>query len=182
MDRLLEEVLVIGKADYGKLECQLAALNIQEFCNCLVEDLEFDADNKDIKIILECELTLAEINCELLAAALRSRDLLQHIFGNLLTNAIKYSPRGSKIFFRVSNTQKDVIFQVQDCGIGIPLTEQKQLFEPFFRASNVDLIPGTGLGLTIVKKCVGLLRGQISVTSELGAGTNFTVILPLQCC
>jgi len=174
MDRLLEEVLVIGKADYGKLECQLAALNIQEFCNCLVEDLEFDADNKDIKIILECELTLAEINCD--------RDLAQHIFGNLLTNAIKYSPRDSKIFFRVSNTQKDVIFQIQDCGIGIPPTEQKKLFEPFFRASNVDVIPGTGLGLTIVKKCVDLLRGQITVTSELGAGTNFTVILPFQCC
>ena len=170
MDRLLEEILLIGKADSGKLECQLTSLNVREFCNCLVEDLEFDADNKDIHIILECELILEEIKCD--------RNLLQHIFGNLLTNAIKYSPRNSKIFFRVSNSQNELIFQIQDCGIGIPPHEQKQLFEPFFRASNVGIIQGTGLGLTIVKKCVDVLGGQISLTSELDAGTTFTVILP----
>ena len=170
MDRLLEEILLIGKADSGKLECQLTSLNVREFCNCLVEDLEFDADNKEIQIILECELTLEEIKCD--------RNLLQHIFGNLLTNAIKYSPRNSKIFFRVSNSQNELIFQIQDCGIGIPPHEQKQLFEPFFRASNVGIIQGTGLGLTIVKKCVDVLGGQISLTSELDAGTTFTVILP----
>jgi len=170
MDRLLEEILLIGKADSGKLECQLTSLNVREFCNCLVEDLEFDADNKEIHIILECQLTLEEIKCD--------RNLLQHIFGNLLTNAIKYSPRNSKIFFRVSNSQNELIFQIQDCGIGIPPHEQKQLFEPFFRASNVGIIQGTGLGLTIVKKCVNVLGGQISLTSELDAGTTFTVILP----
>lgn len=75
--------------------------------------------------------------------------------------------------------EETVIFRIQDEGIGIPLEDQKQLFEPFTRASNVDNIPGTGLGLAIVRSCVEAHGGQISVESDVGAGTTFTVTLPL---
>lgn len=72
-----------------------------------------------------------------------------------------------------------IIFYIQDRGIGIPAAEQAQVFEPFYRGSNVGTISGTGLGLAIVKRSVDLLAGKITLKSELGIGTKFTVVIPL---
>ena len=71
------------------------------------------------------------------------------------------------------------ILRIQDQGIGIPEADQKRLFESFYRASNVQSIQGTGLGLVIVKRCVEAHQGEITVTSKVGEGTTFTIILPL---
>jgi signal transduction histidine kinase len=98
---------------------------------------------------------------------------------NLLSNAIKYSPQGGKITLTLTCEDKQVVFQVQDQGIGIPPADQAKLFESFSRAGNVGTIAGTGLGLSIVKKCVDLHGGEITVKSEVGLGTTFTVKLPL---
>jgi signal transduction histidine kinase len=77
-----------------------------------------------------------------------------------------------------------VIFLLKDAGIGIPAADHCRLFEPFYRGSNVDDVPGTGLGLAVVKKLVDLHGGQIAVASVVGVGTTFTVTLPLvsKCC
>ena len=72
-----------------------------------------------------------------------------------------------------------VIFQIQDQGIGIPLEDQQHLFDAFHRSKNVGNIPGTGLGLTIVKRSVDLCGGKITFKSEVGLGTTFTVSIPL---
>ncbi len=105
--------------------------------------------------------------------------LLEHILHNLLWNAVKYSPQGGQIYLKLYYLNNHAIFQIQDEGIGIPATEQKYLFNSFYRAQNVANISGTGLGLTIVKNFVDLHRGQIFVESEVGVGSTFTVILPL---
>ena len=105
--------------------------------------------------------------------------LLQHILHNLLWNAIKYSPEGSQVYLKLSYLNNYVIFQVQDEGIGIPEAEQKYLFNSFYRAQNAANISGTGLGLTVVKNFVDLHQGHIFVESEVGVGSTFTVILPL---
>ncbi|MGD1809665.1 PAS domain-containing sensor histidine kinase [Dapis sp. BLCC M126] len=107
------------------------------------------------------------------------RKLLQHILYNLLWNAVKYSPQGGQVYLKLSYLNNYAIFQIQDEGIGIPATEQKYLFNSFYRAQNVANISGTGLGLTIVKNFVDLHQGQIFVESEVGVGSTFTVILPL---
>ncbi|HAA27834.1 MAG TPA: hypothetical protein DCE56_09440 [Cyanobacteria bacterium UBA8553] len=98
----------------------------------------------------------------------------------MLSNAIKYSPEGGIIQFDLLCTDSEAIFSIQDSGIGIPKEDLEQLFESFNRASNVGMIPGTGIGLTIVKKCVELHAGKITVESELGVGTTFTVTLPMR--
>ncbi|HBB32155.1 MAG TPA: hypothetical protein DC064_10255, partial [Cyanobacteria bacterium UBA9273] len=98
---------------------------------------------------------------------------------NLLSNAIKYSPNGGVIDFQLYYEQDEIILQIKDQGIGIPPENQARLFESFHRASNVGMIQGTGLGLSIVKKCVDLYKGKIYCQSEVGAGTTFTVKLPL---
>ena len=105
--------------------------------------------------------------------------LLQHILYNLLWNAVKYSPQGGQVYLKLSYLNNYAIFQIQDEGIGIPEAEQKYLFNSFYRAQNVADISGTGLGLTIVKNFVDLHRGKIFVESEVGVGSTFTFILPL---
>ena len=106
------------------------------------------------------------------------RSLLQQIFTNLLSNAIKYSPEGGKIECHLQSQETEIILAIEDGGIGIPPADLARLFESFHRASNVDTIPGTGLGLTITKACVELHGGKIALTSELGSGTRVTVTLP----
>ncbi len=105
--------------------------------------------------------------------------MLRHILTNLLTNALKYSPSGGTVHFDLTFQAKTVTFQIKDSGIGIPKVDFLKLFQPFHRAENTDKIPGT-VGLAIVKKCVEVYGGQISVQSEIGIGSVFTAILPLQ--
>jgi signal transduction histidine kinase len=105
--------------------------------------------------------------------------LVRHIFTNLLSNAVKYSSPGSAVQFAVERDGRDAVFRVADHGIGIPEADLKQLFESFHRGGNVGEIPGTGLGMVLVKRCVELHRGDIAVESVEGRGTTVTVRLPL---
>ncbi len=104
--------------------------------------------------------------------------LFRQIVTNLLTNAVKYSPEGSTIRVNVTRKPSETVLEVADEGIGIPEEDQNQLFEAFHRARNVEHIAGTGLGLAIVKQAVDLHNGAVSVASEMGKGTRFTVNLP----
>lgn len=105
--------------------------------------------------------------------------LLRHIFANLLANSVKYSPEGSEVHFNVGREGGYAVCRVVDQGCGIPPADQKRLFQAFHRGSNVGQIPGTGLGLLIVQRCVNLHGGEIQFASAEGKGTTFTVRLPL---
>ncbi|OYD95692.1 histidine kinase [Nostoc sp. 'Peltigera membranacea cyanobiont' 210A] len=109
------------------------------------------------------------------------RGLLQQIFINLMSNAIKYSPDGGSVEFHLIGKESEAIFYIKDGGIGIPMADQENLFQSFSRGSNVDTIPGTGLGLAIAKACVELHSGNIALSSEVGQGTKVTVSLPKIC-
>jgi signal transduction histidine kinase len=98
---------------------------------------------------------------------------------NLLSNALKYSPQGGEVQVYLEFLPEQVQIQIRDQGIGIPPDDLKQLFEPFHRGQNVRRLPGTGLGLVVVKKCVDLHQGQIHLASQLHLGTTVTVNLPL---
>ena len=104
--------------------------------------------------------------------------LLSHAFGNLLTNALKYSPTGSEVGFEMEATPAGLTFLVSDRGIGIPEADQPRIFETFHRARNVGNVDGTGLGLSIVKQCVELHGGTVDFESVPGAST-FIVCLPV---
>jgi signal transduction histidine kinase len=105
--------------------------------------------------------------------------LLRHVLVNLISNAFKYSPRGSRVAFRVRVNNGAAAFEVRDSGIGIPPEDQPRLFETFHRARNVGNISGTGLGLAIVKKSLDLHGGSIRFDSAPGQGTRFEVTIPL---
>jgi signal transduction histidine kinase len=105
--------------------------------------------------------------------------MLRKLLNHLLSNAVKFSPKGGMITFKLSRHSDNVTFQIQDEGIGIPSIDQSRLFESFYRGSNISTIGGTGLGLAIVKKYVDLHGGQIQIESEVGVGTTVTVTLPI---
>jgi signal transduction histidine kinase len=105
--------------------------------------------------------------------------LLSYALHNLLLNATKYSPQGSKIWINLGIQNGEVLLQIRDEGIGISAKDQERIFEPFYRGSNINEAGGMGLGLSIVKRVVELHQGSIKVVSELGQGTTFVLSFPL---
>jgi len=156
--------------DAGKMLCEPMPLDLAALCRRITDEA-LSACRCDGKI----NLSVAE-NCIIARADER---LLRHILTNLLSNALKYSPPGAPIDFEVTCQGADAVFVVRDRGIGIPGADRAWLFEPFHRGRNVENRPGTGLGLTIVKRCVELHGGRIAVQSEPDRGSEFTVRLPL---
>lgn len=176
MTHMLENVLVIGRTDAGRLEFKPRALSITTFCNGLVDEVRSAMARQLVGVQLQLELPPAEQRFWL------DDTLIRNIVGNLLSNAIKYSPQGGLVRFAVQDQGQALVFTVSDQGIGIPEADQAQLFVSFHRASNVGPIAGTGLGLSIVKEAVTCHQGEIRVTSTVGKGSTFTVTLPAHQC
>ena len=169
MINLLDDVLIVGKAEAGKLEWNPKYLDLVKYCISLIEELQMNQPAPEI--IFSCKYDSMQ--------AYMDEKLLRHILSNLLSNASKYSSGMNSINFELDCQNNQAVFKIQDYGIGIPPEDLPHLFESFHRAKNVDNIQGTGLGLAIVKKCVDTFQGDINVNSELGNGTIFTVRLPL---
>ncbi|KYC37793.1 PAS domain-containing sensor histidine kinase [Scytonema hofmannii PCC 7110] len=174
LNQILEDILVFGKTEAGKLKFDPAPIDLISFCLDLVEQLQLSVGEKyQINFVEQCVY-----GCTREELPVMDEKLLRHIFTNLLSNAIKYSPKGGQINFELICDLTSAIFRIQDEGIGIPEEEIDKLFTSFFRCSNTGHLPGTGLGLAIVKNAVELHKGQITVESQLDVGTTFTVILP----
>lgn len=170
MVQLLDEILAIGKNEAVRLNYKPAPLNLEEFCRELTEELQLSASSQhELTFTCKGKCNQAEMD----------EVLLRHIFTNLISNAIKYSPQGGHIRFELICDNGWANFRVQDEGIGIPLKDQPHLFDTFQRGSNVEQIEGTGLGLAVVKNCVDLHRGKIHLESEVGVGTTVKITLPL---
>ncbi|MBD2301533.1 PAS domain S-box protein [Nostoc sp. FACHB-190] len=170
INEMLNDVLVIGKAEAGKLEYTPTTFDLVAYCHHIIEEAQLNQNNR---CLIAFTSQYPAISCCM------DEKLLGHILNNLLSNAIKYSPERSTVKLNITCTNAQVILEIQDQGIGIPPEDLPHLFESFHRAKNVGNILGTGLGLAIVKKCVDIHQGQIAVTSSLGVGTTFTVSLPL---
>ncbi|HIK04416.1 MAG TPA: response regulator [Trichormus sp. M33_DOE_039] len=176
MAQLITDVLVVGEVEREQFQYESEPVDIIWFCSNLVEDLQSRAKT-------EHNLVLTVQGCSEGEQPFYELDpkLLQHILNNLLENAMKYSPAGGQVTFQLRCEPDSIQFQIQDQGIGLTKQDQENLFTPFHRGSNVGNIHGTGLGLSIVKKCVDAHKGKISVESEVGVGTLFTVSLYAQC-
>jgi signal transduction histidine kinase len=168
MERMLEDVLMIGKAEAGVLRASPSPIRLDEFCKRLVETLEHSSQKSHAiryTFLGDPDVTMDE-------------RLLQHVLGNLLGNALKYSAAGSEVRFDVRTNGTECQFSVKDQGIGIPTEELPQLFMSFSRASNAKNLPGSGLGLAVVKKALDVQHGTIEVQSELAHGSTFLVTIP----
>ena len=171
MMQLVDEMLLVGQTESDTFQCNLTGLNLELFCLELAEELQLNAEKRQIELVFEAQGKIEQSAWD--------ESLLRHILGNLLANAIKYSADGSKVLFELIPQENEIIFRVQDWGIGIPPEDLAKLFEPFHRASNVGRIPGTGLGMAIAKSCIEAHQGRVTVDSEVDRGTTIIVTLPL---
>jgi two-component system sensor kinase FixL len=167
---MLNDFLSLEKLELGKEEPAYNEFNLVQFAEQITEEMQTLA-KKDQNIIYHHTGTKSIVGLD--------QNLLKNCVTNLINNAIKYSGENSFIGFTTEINQTQCIITVSDNGIGIPEADQKHLFEAFFRAHNTGNIPGSGLGLNIVARYVGLMNGVINFKSEVNAGTLFTLIFPM---
>ncbi|MBD1911740.1 MULTISPECIES: PAS domain-containing sensor histidine kinase [unclassified Leptolyngbya] len=169
MTQLLDDILLIGRSEGGRLEVYPVWFDVVTFCHTLTSSIQNSVGREHL-ITFDSQITRPY--------AFLDQKLLQRILSNLLSNAAKYSPQGTLIRFDLEQDVDNLTFIIQDEGIGIPIEDQAHLFDFFYRGNNVGTTPGTGLGLAIVKNCVDLCKGQIRVESTPNVGTLFRVTLP----
>jgi PAS domain S-box-containing protein len=168
LNDLLEDFLSLGKLEEGHIRVESTGFSVREF---LEESLdEMKPGLKEGQSIIESYSGNGLF--------VTDKRLLKNILINLIGNAIKFSPDGSRIWFDILQKDHKLTVTVRDEGLGISEEDQAHLFSSFFRGKNVVNIEGTGLGLHIVKRYVDLLNGSIELKSKLGTGTTVVVVLP----
>ena len=169
LQRMVEELLFLSRVDAGGLELELTEVNVVELAQAALGSADPTAAAK--RITLEYDGPAA-----LYARADGNR--LGQVFDNLISNAIKFTPERGHVKVSVGSDGGSIVASVADSGVGIPAGEQGRLFERFFRSSATRDVPGTGLGLTIVRAIVEGHNGAIECRSGTGEGTTFTFTLP----
>lgn len=167
MTMLLDNVSILGKVDSGRLNFRPEPVDIEEFCLSLLDELKVDSN----RITFSYEGICNNVSVD--------RGLLRNILLNILLNALNYSSEETPVTCHSICKDKEVVFIIKDKGIGIPQEEHDRVFEAFHRAKNVGTIPGTGLGFTIVRRCLELHKGTINISSLVGEGTTVTINIPI---
>ena len=167
--------LVSDLLDLGRIEAGLDSTHeetpISVLARYAVESMRVPAEAKGLSMELDVDDDLPMVNGDPIR--------LRQMIGNLLENAVKYTPSGGQVCLEANSEDSQIILRVLDDGPGIPPSDQPYLFDKFYRASNIPAdVPGTGLGLSIVKSIVDHHNGRIWVDSQMGEGTVFTVVLP----
>jgi signal transduction histidine kinase len=175
LQNLIESLLLISRLDLGEVSPDLTFVDLNQLVETLTEDRQ--------ALFEQHELTLTCTTQDLPRIRVDA-SLIEQVLTNLLTNALNYTPDGGRIRVSTATINKDnvpwVTLAVEDTGVGIAPEEQALLFERFQRGeASTDLnVPGTGLGLAISREIVELHNGEITLESEVGAGSTFTVWLP----
>ncbi|MDZ4764045.1 MAG: PAS domain-containing sensor histidine kinase [Chloroflexota bacterium] len=167
---LMDGVLTLSRMDATNVKMHPVSLDLVAFCRTIINELRL-TDMKRHPFTFQTDSTRLDATID--------RRMLEYIIINLITNAIKYSLSTTCIDITLFREGAMFVFVCNDQGIGIPPNELPYIFDPFHRAVNVGVIEGTGLGLAIVKQSVERLGGTIQIQSQVGAGTRFTVQLPI---
>ncbi|GAB3039698.1 hypothetical protein GCM10027185_48370 [Spirosoma pulveris] len=166
---LLTDVLTIGQIEAGKITYVPRSEDVIALCATLIEThFSERADHRSVQLVIEGTPRWVILDAKLMG----------HVLMNLLSNAFKFSATTSPIL-RVIFNPDNLVMQVIDTGIGIPVREQSSLFQAFFRGSNTNGIQGTGLGLVIARQFVDCHGGKLELESQEKKGTTFTITLPL---
>jgi PAS domain S-box-containing protein len=171
LNNLINDVTFINRADTVGHRLQAAPVDLREFFNNLADEMQMAYPSHH---------PLDVIHAGDCGEVLLDPALMQQVFINLISNAMKYSPSDSPVTCRYSCGGSLLMVAVRDQGRGIPPEDQPDLFKSFHRARNANGVAGTGLGLAIVKRALDTLGGTVRVESALDAGSTFTVLLPLR--
>jgi len=169
---MINELLTLAKSQSSQPQTEYKPVNLKLIASRIQQTFQEEVDKKKVAFEVTLPRDLPEIKGD--------PELVEQLFENLISNAIKYTPEGGRVGMKFwTETDGTVRIVVSDNGIGIPKSEMPRLFTHFFRASNVQEVIGTGLGLAIVKEIVAKHGGQIQVESEEGIGTTFVISLPV---
>ncbi len=170
LTRLVNDLLDVSKMQAGKLDYAQEVIDLDALIRELVEMVQ--QTNVTHTIVLQGATHHQVIG---------DRDRLGQVFINLLSNAIKYSPHAEQVEVSLASSVDEVCVSVRDFGIGISKEDQSKIFDRFYRVYDVHekKVPGLGMGLYIVQEIIKQHGGEITVTSEVGQGTTFTISLPL---
>ena len=172
LSTLVEDLLLLSKVGDPHRPLVSTPVDLADIVVSAAELLQAQADKQSVRLVLQG--TAEKV------AAYGDAAELDRVVGNLLGNAVKFSPAGGTVTCSIEEVAGKVVLRCFDEGIGISAADQAQLFSEFFRSTNPAAlqIPGTGLGLTIVKRIVERHDGTIAIDSDLGHGATFTVELP----
>jgi signal transduction histidine kinase len=169
LNTLIADLLDVSRIQAGRMEFNLVEFDFDELIKDSVESVQLTTTTHKIEFV-------GEANVKITA----DRNRLEQVLGNLLINAVKYSPRANKVIVTVKrNNNRDVEVAIQDFGIGIPKENQSLVFERFYRVeSNTKGFSGLGIGLYICSEIIKRHFGTLKVESEEGKGSTFTFSLP----
>jgi PAS domain S-box-containing protein len=172
LNKMLDALLDLSRLEQGRLELDRSSFNLAELAQRMLQEAESTVSQHTLTI------TLPETPVIVWGDELR----IEQVVRNLIGNAAKYSPFGGQIDVRVEQHDDRACISVQDQGIGIPLEARPRLFQRFYRAPNAGTynIRGIGVGLYVVKEIMTLHGGTVDVQSTEGAGSTFTICLPLR--
>jgi PAS domain S-box-containing protein len=170
--RLIGDLLFLSRIQAGRMAVELRIADLADIAAQAVEEMRLEAQRKHIDLVLS-------------AAAVPSFAVdparIAQLLGNLISNAVKFTPAGGKVEVRLGTVEEQAVLTVTDTGVGIAEADRERIFERFFRTATAtqQAIQGTGLGLTISKAIVEAHNGTITVDSDEGHGSTFTICLPL---
>jgi PAS domain S-box-containing protein len=170
--RLVEDLLFLSRIQSGTMELKLCTADLADIAVQAVEEIRPEAQRKQI------DLTLSATAVPRLAV---DPTRIAQLLSNLISNAVKFTPDGGRVEVKLAVEGDQAVLAVADTGIGIPAADRERIFERFFRTVTAtrEAIPGTGLGLAMIKAIVEAHNGTITVDSEEGHGSTFKVCLPL---
>ncbi|MDC0712402.1 HAMP domain-containing sensor histidine kinase [Stigmatella sp. ncwal1] len=170
LDRMVGDLLDAARIEAGKLELHLEERDAREMARSVVELFEASGQGRELR------LSVPELPVPLRCDGTR----MEQVLNNLVSNALKYSPTGTRVDVTVSRQQDEALLTVTDRGIGLSAEAKHHLFSPFMRANNArDCAPGAGLGLSVARRIVEAHGGRIEVESQPGQGATFRVRLSL---
>jgi two-component system phosphate regulon sensor histidine kinase PhoR len=172
MNNLINDILMISKLETKEAEVLKSDVRLSIVLDDIIDSLKPLAASHEVLIHMDCKPLCIYANGQ----------QMKELFGNLITNAVKYNKPGGEVWVKVTEENRNVIIQVKDNGMGIPKDSLGRIFERFYRVDKgrSKKQGGTGLGLSIVKHIVNFYHGTITVQSELDVGTEFTVKIPIQ--
>lgn len=169
MTQLIDGILLIGRGEAGVLDFKPAPADLDRICRDVIAGVQAKTGGAraiDYEPPERSDVVVDE-------------RLIRHVLDNLLSNALKYSPDGGAVELVARCDGREVTLIVSDEGLGIPEADRAGIFESFRRGGNVGAIPGTGLGLAVVKRAVDLHDGTVALRSAPGEGSRFEVIIPI---
>ncbi len=173
LKHLITDLRTLSLADAGQLPLNMSAVDIQPQVDRLLARMQGPARDKNITLTAQVAADLPPIYAD----AAR----LQQVIGNLLQNAIRYTPAGGSVMLEIKQRQQQVVWVVRDSGPGFDPAEAQAIFERFYRSDRARArhTGGSGLGLAIVRSLTQAMQGQVWAESQPGQGATFTVALPI---